>query len=810
VPDVDHRLKIVHNAYMGSDTKASSGYIMMKNSDFSNYYDYNPMPKVLQLYLAISQFPVLSRTIRTQMREELFARGIISEEAFEREVLQKAIESQKREGLTDPLIQESPADWDKRVRYIRAHLTDFYFAYNLPHALFEQILHGVLQQRVPNPTVQLTFNPEIAPWDMLFTEGERLMKLPPDERDKVQHHLREIIVVLIKTMISDHLTFVGLAKEVFTLDDLKDIRARRIGRGKIGGKAAGMLLAWKLLQHAGGTTGLDPEVMSIPESWYVGSDVFYEVHEHNEFHTIMNQKYKPREAIIAEYPTIYERYEKAELPQHIEDQLRELMDTVGPVPLIFRSSSLLEDSFATAFAGKYDSFFLPNNASPEENFEAAKMAILRIYASTLSPDALIYRQRMGLVDFDERMAILIQRVEGQPYGRYFFPMIAGVGYSRNPFRWNPKIRREDGLLRIVCGLGTRAVERADNDYPRMVALSHPNLRPETRVEQMRQYSQHLIDVLNLEENTFETLPIRQVIDGNFRALRLVASEDTGQFVQPFLTRPAKVNPAQLVFTFDTLVGEPAFTGAMRRLLSTLEQHYGYPVDIEFAVEVTKTYPRPQFHISLLQCRPLTAHESKQPHRIPTNITPEDTLFSANRQVPEGVIERARYVVFVKPDAYHRLTSPQRRLEVGRLVGRINERLKDEVFVLMGPGRWGTSDIQLGVKVGYADIFNTRALIEVAYSANGGVPEMAYGTHFFQDLVEAEIYPLALFPDEPDVIFNWEFFKHAPNVLSQLLPDERKWSDVVTVIDVPSFSGGRLLEVIMDADRDEAVGYLRYY
>ncbi len=284
------------------------------SSEFSTYYDHNPMPKVLQLYLAISQFPVLSRTIRTQMRQELFARGIISEEAFEREVLQKAIESQKREGLTDPLIEESPADWDKRVRYIRAHLTDFYFAYNLPHALFEQILHEVLQDRVPDRQVQLTFNPEIAPWDMLFAEGERFMMMSAEERAKVHHHLREIIVVLIKTMISDHLTFVGLAKEVFSLDDLKDIRSRRIGRGKVGGKAAGMLLAWKLLQHAADEVGFDPSQISIPESWYVGSDVFYEVHEHNEFHTIMNQKYRSREEIISEYPSIYARYEQAELP----------------------------------------------------------------------------------------------------------------------------------------------------------------------------------------------------------------------------------------------------------------------------------------------------------------------------------------------------------------------------------------------------------------------------------------------------------------------------------------------------------------
>jgi hypothetical protein len=780
----------------------------MKNNVTSTYD--GPMPKVLQLYLAISQYPVLSHTIRDQMRRELFMRGIISEEAFNREVLQKAVESQKREGLTEPLHQESPQDWDKRVRYIRAHLTDFYFAYNLPHTLFEQILNNVLRERMPDHAVQLTFNPEIAPWDMLFTEGERFLKMPPDEQAKVQHHLREIVVVLIKTMISDHLTFVRLAKEVFTLDDLKDIRDRRLGRGKIGGKAAGMLLAWRLLQQAGKTAGLDPSLLMIPESWYVGSDVFYEVHEYNDFHAIMNQKYKPREDIIRDYPMIYERYEHAELPPGVEDQLRDLMERIGQVPLIFRSSSLLEDNFSTAFAGKYDSFFLPNQGTPEQNFEEAKRAIMRIYASTLSPDALIYRQRMGLVDFDERMAILIQKVSGQRYNNLYYPMIAGVGYSRNPFRWNHQIRREDGLLRLVCGLGTRAVERADNDYPRMVALSHPQLRPISRVEQMRQYSQHLIDVLDLEDNTFKTLPIRQVINGDFPALRLVASQDTGQFVQPFLTKPSQVDPAELVFNFDLLAADANFTGTMRTMLAYLEERYEVPVDIEFAVNVTKTYPRPQFHICLLQCRPLTARESKQTRRVPANIAPADKLFSANRQIPEGIIERVRYIVFVQPEAYHSLKTPQRRLEVGRLVGRINAQLKDEQFVIMGPGRWGTSDIQLGVKVSYADIFNTRALIEVAYSTNGGTPEMAYGTHFFQDLVEAGIHPLALFPDDPGVCFNWDFFRRSPNVLPALLPDDQKWADVVTVIDVPAVTNGRLAEIIMNADHDEALGYLRHY
>jgi len=770
------------------------------------------IPKVLKLYLEISLYPVLSHTIRERMREELFSRGIISADDFEREVYQKAIESQKREGLLDPLVEEPAADWNKRVRYIRAHLTDFYFAYNLPYGLFERILREVLEKRVPqrDRETRLSFNPEIAPWDVLFSEGERFEAMPPAERSKVRHHLREIIVVLIKAMISDHLNFVGLAKETFTIADLKAIRDRRLGRGKIGGKAAGMLLAWKLLQQAGQTAGLNPALITIPDSYYIGSDVFYEVHEINDQYHYMNQKYKSREEIIAEYPIVFENYRRAQLPGYIVEQLRDLLTEVGNAPLIFRSSSLLEDSFATSFAGKYDSYFLPNQGTPEENLAAAKDAILRIYASTVSPDALIYRQQKGLVDFDERMAILIQKVEGQRFGRYFFPMLSGVGFSRNPFRWSHKIRREDGLLRLVCGMGTRAVDRGDRDYPRMIALSHPHLRPETRIEQLRQYSQRLIDVLDMEENTFKTLPITEVIGTDFPALRLIASQDNGQYLQPFIRRPTSVDPGSLVFTFDTLAGDQTFTTMMRNLLAFLEKRYARPVDIEYTVEVTRTWPKTAYRLSLLQCRPLSQHETERPRRIPKDIPQADQLFFANRQIPQGVVEGVRYIVYVNPDTYYQEPELHRRLEVGRVIGRLNERLKDEVFVLIGPGRWGTSDIHLGVKVSYADIYNSRALIEMAIGSTGSGPEMAYGTHFFQDLVESQIYPLALFPEENGTFFNRDFFDNEENCLPDLLPQDAEMADLVKVIDVPAASGGRQLEIVMDADHDEALGYLRRY
>ena len=268
----------------------------------SSFSDNQQMPKVLQLYLVISQYPVLSRKIRQRMREELFGRGIISEDNFEREVHQKAIESQMREGLSDPLFQESPADWDKRVRYIRAHLTDFYFAYNLPYELFEQILADTLHQREPDREVRLTFNPEIAPWEMLFKQGEIYERMSPAELALYNHHLEEIKVVLIKRLMSDQLPFIGVAKRVLSIGDLRRIHGNRIGTGKIGGKAAGMYLAWRCLQVVDDALGADPDgraQIHMPDSSFIGTDVIYEFFLMNKLEHYMNQKYRPVQEIRA-------------------------------------------------------------------------------------------------------------------------------------------------------------------------------------------------------------------------------------------------------------------------------------------------------------------------------------------------------------------------------------------------------------------------------------------------------------------------------------------------------------------------------
>ena len=765
------------------------------------------IPKVLELYLHISQYPILGHRIRERMREELFARGVITPAQFEQEVEEKAVLSQQREGLSDPFAQESAGVWQERLEQIRDHLTDFYFAYNLPHTLFDEIMHAVLAERALDEETTLPFNPELAPQPVLLAQAKEYAALPPQQLKSVSHHLAEVTVVLIKRMISDQMAFVGLAREFLDAADFAVIDERRIGEGKIGGKAAGMMLAWKILQREDPADEMDLRGrVVIPDSYFVGADVYYDFKAINELGEFMNQKYKTQEEIEADYPHIRGSYVGGRFPSEVTRGLRALLAEVGNTPLIVRSSSLLEDNFGFSFAGKYESVFCPNQGALPQNLAALTNAVARVYASVLSPDALLYRQRMGLVDYDERMGVLIQKVQGQHYRDFFFPTLAGVGFSHNPFRWNRKIRPQDGLLRLVWGLGTRAVERVSNDYPRMVALGQPQLRPETGTKQIRQYSQRFVDVIDLPANAFKTLPVAEVLQWDYPGIELLAAVDQGDYLQPIYA-PGALGQASLVLTFNELLKSQEFVTLLRSVLQKLERYYGRPVDIEFTVELTPGRPH-HFVLHLLQCRPLSSQEWGEVLRIPRDVPAEDVVFLTRRLVPRGRVGRIRYVVYVDPAQYERVADYETRFELARVIGRINSRLKDECFILMGPGRWGTSNVELGLHVTYADIYNARALVEIAQSRHDDALEVSYGTHFFQDLVETRIYPLPLYPNAPDTVFNRAFFDGAANALGELLPADAQYAPLVKVIDVPQVTGGRYLELVMDSEQDEALAYLK--
>ena len=344
----------------------------------------------------------------------------------------------------------------------------------------------------------------------------------------------------------------------------------------------------------------------------------------------------------------------------------------------------------------------------------------------------------------------------------------------------------------------------------MVALSHPTLRPEVSAAEIKRYSQHFAEVINLAKNKAEVKAVTDLLTMDFPSARLLVSVDKGGYVQPPLAYDPGVPARDLVLTFDNLLTRTQFVALMKQILRTLSDRFGRHVDVEFTASIVPGYPEPDFVVHLLQCRPQASQQAGRRVEVPTTVSEADTVFTADRLVPDGRVQGIRYVVFVDPEAYNHLPDETTRLQLARVVGKLNQVLEKKSFILMGPGRWGSANIDLGVKVTYADIYNTAMLIEIGLSDGGSAPEASYGTHFFQDLVEARIFPLALFPDQGDTVFNWDFFRNSPNALADLLPTGAPYADYIRVIDVPSASDGQLLEVIMDGESSQAIAYLRQH
>jgi len=760
--------------------------------------------RLLSVYLVLSQYPVLSSRIRDLMRRELFLQGFLEQEEFEKEIIQKAIQSQEREGLQRPTIEEPAEVWERRKTLVRDQLTDFYFSHHLSFELIEELIEEVLNERgITTHETLFEFNPEIAPQELLFNQGMMIEKMPQDKRKPFEPRLREIKVVLIRTMISDQLRYINIARNWFTISDLMEVRRHKIGHGRIGGKAAGMLLAAKILK--GSAREEVCQCLRTPESYYLGSDLLYTFISMNSLHHWNDQKYKTEDEMRRDYPKIIAEYDEAAFPPNIIQRLETLVTSVGKKPLIVRSSSLLEDNFGTAFAGKYESIFCPNQGTLAENLDALTRSIARIYASTLNPNALLYRRSRGLQDYDERMAVLIQTVEGNRYKNYYLPDLSGVAFSLNQYRWSPQIRVEDGFIRMVWGLGTRAVDRVGNDYPRLVALSHPTLRPSNTVRSIRRYSQQYVDLIDLKDNLMKTLPIGEVLSGDYPPLRYLAQVDQEGYFRSIRSRLVDADPSHLILTFEDLLRRTPFAERMRYLLNILEDEYNSPVDIEFIADIFEVKGKPEIKISLIQCRPLSYMKEENYVDLPVNLPENQIIFSSSIMVAGGWLEEINYVLFVPPESYFSLPTQSARNKLERAIGKLNQALGEENFICVGPGRWGTSNPDLGVHVEYADIFNSKALVELSGEGIGPAPEPSLGTHFFQDLLEVEIFPLATYIGKDR--FNLDFFYETPNRLAEWIEVEDSLLERLRLIVVSDYRPEHHLELVMNGQEGRALAFL---
>ena len=611
-------------------------------------------------------------------------------------------------------------------------------------------------------------------------------------------------VALLRRFFSDDIDVINVARDCITVAHFLGL-ARRVlhppdSHGKLGGKSAGLFVAERILEDAAAREPLLRGI-KVPKTWYIASDAVLAFVRHNNLEEVYDRKYMDIEQVRQEYPYVIHVFKSSHFPPELVTALSAALDDFGNAPLVVRSSSLLEDRTGAVFSGKYKSLFLANRGTKQQRLEALLDAVAEVYASIFSPDPIQYRAERNLLDVHEEMGIMIQEVVGQRVGRYFLPAYSGVAFSNNEFRWSARIRREDGLVRLVPGLGTRAVDRLTDDYPVLLAPGQPALRVNTTADEVVRYSPRMVDLIDLDSNSFATVEVRQLLRecGNAlpaarRCLSLV-EDDRLRAPSAAGVDYTRVDAA---FTFDGLARETPFLARVETILRVLRQKLGTPVDIEFASDGNDFY--------LLQCRPQSASAGNVSAVIPRDLPEDRILFRAHRFVSNGRVPDLTHIVYVDPEGYATLPEPDLR-QVGRAVAHLNALLPKRQFILMGPGRWGSrGDIHLGVSVTYSDINNTAVLAEVAHRKGKYVPDLSFGTHFFQDLVEADIRYLPLYPDESGGYLREDFLLGATNLLPELLPDFAHLAAALRVVDVPRETDGRILRVLLDADADEAVGF----
>jgi hypothetical protein len=630
-------------------------------------------------------------------------------------------------------------------------------------------------------------------WQRVFSEAHDVLareaagEARPGEK-------QEVFMRLARMIISRDNEMLKLVSAHLKLEDILSIRRRMIGTGLIGGKALGMHIARAILQGPGQPFG---NVLEPHDSFYIGSDVFYTFLVRNGVWWARQKQMSP-DTFLEAAEGARSRILTGDFPEYIIERFRDMLDYFGPSPFIVRSSSLLEDNYGNSFAGKYESVFCANQGHRERRLENFLAAVRTVYASTMSEKALRYRARRGLLELDEQMALLVMRVSGEMHGRYFYPAAAGVGLSFNPYAWSEHIDPKAGVIRIVFGLGTRAVDRADDDYTRIVALNAPSRRPEANFDEVQEHAQRRADALDLETNQLISSHFMDLMKGTKDLpTEMLVSEERGEETRP--------DSASWALTFEGLLSGTDFVERTRRMLAVLQRAYGCPVDMEFAVNFLENG---EYRVNVVQCRPLQVRGSERKEIPEVDVAEEAKIIEARGaiigQSRDAEIDRFIYVV---PSVYGELPM-QQRYEVARVLGRINRAVHSSppaTVMLLGPGRWGTSMPALGVPVSFNEINRVSILCEIVAMREDLIPDVSLGTHFLSELVEMDILYLALFPRQKGNRLNEDFFEATENRLGDLVPEAKRWEHAVRVIDVPA--GGPHVRLLANAQDQKVVCYL---
>ena len=643
--------------------------------------------------------------------------------------------------------------------------------YNPENGSFKPLLDGIRASRfyqVMNRQQRPGSEQNTDSWDRFFNLTRQMHEAGMDVSDSCDQMCRIMMTrdEKMREMIREH----------FKPEDYFYVRDHMIGTGMIGGKACGMLLARKIIEN---TRPDLYDVMEPHDSWFIGSDVYYSYIVENGFWDLrVRQRTEEEYFSLAE--TFSQKLLSGRFSGNMEKRFSFLLEYYGQDPIIVRSSSILEDGFGNAFAGKYESVFCANTGTLEERLHEFENAIRRVYASSMSLSALDYRKRRNLAGRDEQMALLVQRVSGSHYDQYYMPCAAGVGYSYSPYRFLKSLDPEAGMLRLVMGLGTCAVDRTEGSYPRLVNLDRPEATTATTIAEKHEFSQRKLEVVNKEKKGLEQISLDAIEDKLPGFLGNVLLEHDYEVEQRL--RELGRNQSVRFISCKGLVSNRRMMEQLKEMMQVIQKAYRQPVDIEFTLNLDRTG---EYMINLLQCRPLQVFMDTGEVFIPDTLPPERILMSLkgasmglSREVPLDLI------VYVDPIAYYNLPYNEKN-SVAKAVGSFNWKYRGsgKHMMLIVPGRIGTSSQELGVPTTFADISEFEVICEVAESGAGYNPELSYGSHIFQDLVEAQILYTAVFEGKQTKEYHPEKLTKLPNLLTELLPEHGKLNEVIRILDV---------------------------
>jgi hypothetical protein len=527
----------------------------------------------------------------------------------------------------------------------------------------------------------------------------------------------------------------------------------RIGEGSIGGKARGLAFLDSLIKRNRFTDKYEGVTISIPRTVVLGTDIFDEFMEENNLYGIALSD-RSDEDILAHFI-------KARLPFKIHEDLYTFISCISN-PIAIRSSSLLEDSHYQPFAGVYSTYMIPNiRFNDRMMIEKLSEAIKSVYASAFFRDSKSYMAATLNVIDEEKMGIVLQEVTGKQYDARFYPTVSGVARSINFYPIAPE-KPEDGIANIAFGLGKYIVDggngiRFSPKYPKKILqLSTPELAlTETqkifyaldlKPESYHPDTDETINLLKLKIQEAET----------DTSLKLVAS--TFDY-QSNALKDGIMIPGKRLVTFSQILQHNIFplAGIIDLVLDTGCREMGKPVEIEFAanLDVPKGQPR---LFSLLQIRPI-AGKDETINIKPETISPGETILICHMALGNGIIKDISDIVYIRPEAF----TAAKSLSFATWLEEVNRRFRQErrSYILIGPGRWGSSDPWLGIPVRWPQISSARLIVESSLENYRIDPSQ--GTHFFQNLTSFRVGYFTINPHISEGYYDVDFLNNTPAV-----------------------------------------------